>query len=147
MPPSAMSSPLRIELRPSLALRLCLLALGVLAGLALWLSAAPGYLMPVPALLLALAWPRRRRDAPVAVVLRGDGTLAWLDAGGDEHEATPRALQRRGPLTVMTLAQGTRSTAHVFTPETLAAAERRRLAQWFERHVSSSDSPSPVAHV
>jgi hypothetical protein len=147
MTSSAMSSPLRIELRPAPALKLCLVLLAVLAGASVWLSAAPAWVSALPPLLLLASWPRRPADAPVALVLRSDGTLAWIDREAREHEATAERLQTRGPLTVLSLRRGARRCTHVFTPDTLAAQTRRQLALWFERHVSSPDSPSPVAHV
>jgi hypothetical protein len=146
MPPSAMSSPLRIELQPSRLLRAALLLLASLALTALWLSAAPSWVMLAPPLLLALAWPRATSNPPRSLVLRGDGTAVEL-RGDDERDVVLLRLQRRGPLSVLTLGTGAERRTHLFTPETLPSQARRQLALWFERHVSSTASTSPVAHV
>jgi hypothetical protein len=146
MPPSVMSSPLRIELRHSLALRATLVLLAVLAAVALSISASPPWLLAVPPLLLALAWPRRQAGSPELLVLRGDGTAVEL-VGDEERIVVPLRLQRRGVLTVLTLAHDDEERSIVFLPDTLAAESRRQLALWFGRHVSSGDPTSPVAHV
>ena len=146
MPPSVMSSPLRIELQPSRLLRAALLLLASLAMIALWLSAAPPSAMLAPPLLLAFAWPRVESNAARSLVLRGDGTAVEL-TGDEERDVVPLRLQRRGLLTVLILGTGAERRTHLFTPETLPSQARRQLALWFERHVSCADPTSPVAHV
>ena len=146
MPPFVMSSPLRIELRPSRLLRAALLLLAGFAIIALVISAAPLWLLAAVPLLLALSWPRVPASAPESLVLRGDGTAVEL-VDDRERAVVPLRLQRRGVLTVLSLAHGERTHHWILLPDTLSPQARRQLALWFERHVSCADPTSPVAHV
>jgi hypothetical protein len=143
-----MCSPLRIELRVSRALRASLLALAVLAGVALWLTALPRWSLLALPLLLAGAWPRVRGGGWRALVLRSDGSAAALDADGAETDVVPCRLQRRGVLTVLTLEAQGRMQTHLFTPETLDAEASRRLGLWYARHAARrGDAAGAVPHV
>jgi hypothetical protein len=142
-----MSSPLRIELRESRAIRAILLGLAVLAAWALQLSALPAWsLLTVPA-LLALAWPRKSSLHGDELVLRDDGSALLLAPQGGETEIDSTRLQRRGWLTVLTLESRGRMRVHLFTPATLDAAAARGLHLWFERHVQHPPKPTVVPGV
>lgn len=142
-----MSSPLRIELRPSRVIHAVLLGLAVLAACALKLSAlSPWSLLAVPA-LLALAWPRESPLPGDELVLRDDGSAVLLAEQGGETEIDATRLQRRGWLTVLTLASRGRMRVHLFTPATLDAAAARGLHLWYERHVKHPPKPTGVPGV
>ena len=138
------SPPLRIELKPSYAIRGAVGVLAVLAVLALWLSNAPVWLLGIVPALLAISWPRSTHGWH-ELVLRGDGTAVALSQGGDETDVVPSRLQRRGVLTVLSLHEQHRLHTQLFTPTTLDTDARRRLTLWFERHASKHDEAP--AHV
>lgn len=140
------SPPLRIELRPSRVLRIALTLLAALACLALWRSAAPRVLLPVPLAMLVLAWPREALVGST-LVLRGDGTAGLLAPDASESEVDPRILQRRGALTVLSLQQDGLRRSLLFTPETLHRAKARELGLWFDRHRALEPAYGGDSHV
>jgi hypothetical protein len=139
------SPPLRIELRTSGLLRAALVVLAALAMAALWRSAAPSWTAVLPCVFLLLAWPRRLRWR--ALALRGDGSVALLDDATGETPVEPRALQRRGPLTVLTVQLDARRLSFVFLPDTLERNLRRELVLWFARHLPVEGQARAGAHV
>jgi len=148
MPLSDMSStPLRIELRPSRAVRVALVLLALLAAIALLLSAAPASILVMVPLLLAFAWPRAAKNGWRELVFRADGSAAALTAAGEEEAVEPCRLQHRGLLTVLTVKVQDRMQSYLFTPGTLGAGDRRRLVLWFDRHVSGINETEASAHV
>jgi hypothetical protein len=141
------SPPLRIELRTSGLLRAALVALAALASIALWRSAAPPWMPALPWMMLPFAWPRVRGERWSALALRGDGTASLLDDASGETPVEPRVLQRRGPLTALTVQLGQRRLAFVFLPDTLDRRLRRELVLWFARNLPVDGRVRAGAHV
>jgi hypothetical protein len=141
------SPPLRIEPRPSMLLRVVLLILAALATVSLLLSAVPAIgVLLVPVLLFA-AWPRKDAAMDRTLVFRSDGTVTAVDGDGNEHDLEPKLLQRRGPLTLLTMLDGEKLHRWLWLPDTLDAQASRRLGLWFAQHLPANRPAGDAAHV
>lgn len=141
------SPPLRLELNASRWLDAALVALALLAGAAIALSALPNL-----ALLLAppLWWQARRglhRSMPMSLVFRADGSAARLHGDAGEIPIELRAFVERGPLAVIVFASADGVFRIACAPDTLDAATRRRLRLWAARHANRMPSQHEPAHV
>lgn len=132
MASSNASSPCRIEWRPSRWLLTALALLGLLAVLALHLSALPAGLR-WPAMLLCPAWAgilmarEWRRPRRVLCLPGGDGE-ALLEVAGQSLPLVSIQLQRRGPLLRLACRDaGGGLHRLLWWPDTLNAAQRREL--------------------
>lgn len=131
----------RIEWRASRLHALALATLGALAGLSLALSALP-WLLAVPGMLalsggsvLAARRELRRPDAILAIRTEGRAIGLWLD----EVPVRLLALNLRGPLVVLVLADASGRRRLSFWPDTLTSETRRtfRLLKQAGRDFSS----------
>ena len=144
MPPSVMSSPLPvIEPGSPVALRAAVIVLGLLAGVSVAMSALPLMTLALIPVLAWACWPA----APAwrSMVFLAGRNVA-LDASGEQAEAL--LLQRRGPLTVITLRVHDKLRRVVLTtPGTLRADQRRLLSLWFARDDGAPSPDAGAAHV
>ena len=132
MPLSSESSNCRIDWRPSRLLCAGLVSMGVLAAIALWMSAFP---LParIPLALLALAygpWLARReaRRANFCMHLNGAAKLLVLRQGDRSETLSKVRVLVRGPLARVTgLTEDGRSRDLLWWPDTLCASSRRSL--------------------
>ena len=120
----------RIDWRPSRQLCLALLALGVLAALAAWLSGLP----PVARSLLGVAapayggWLARREWRRRPCVLEFDREALLMHVGLQRIELSAPRLRLRGPLASVE-ARGADGRRHVllWSADTLPVHSRRQL--------------------
>ncbi|GAB1596234.1 hypothetical protein PAGU2638_19130 [Lysobacter sp. PAGU 2638] len=120
---------MHLELRPSRALSIALMALGVVGAAGMFLTDLPTWtaLIASPVCFawgLALARKERRRVSQ-RLVLRADGT-AWLD------DVAIEALQVdwQGPIAALAWTRDGRRERAVAWPDVLGAASRRELRLW-----------------
>ncbi len=128
-------------------LRAALLMLAALAMVSLLFSAVPAIVALLVPVLLLVAWPRNDGAMDRTLVFRSDGTVTAVGGDGNEHELEPKLLQRRGPLTLLTMADGGQLYRWLWLPDTLDAQASRRLGLWFAQHLPANRPAGDAAHV
>ena len=137
----------RIDWRPSRALAFAIGLLGLLAALSVFMSALPG---PVAALsaMLALAHAsmqarRELRREPFCLIWAGGGAQATLNFAGRAQSLSGPKLSLRGPLASLhgRDEQG-RNQRFLWWPDTLPSAARRQLRLAMQIH---DDSQPPAS--
>ena len=123
------SPPLRLDLTGSRSLSACLVLVGVLGGVGLFLTELP-WLLALPAALLAAVWgvalARQEWRRPLeTLVLYANGSVS---VDGEAVEAFRLAPQ--GPLTRLEWTSGGRRHRRVAWPDVFDAAARRELRLW-----------------
>ncbi len=133
MDSSSTFSPCRIDWRPSRWLSLALVALGLLAALAVCLSALPVWLkLPGALAVLAFgAWLARRearRPGIEFVWPGGDAPATLLRSNGTEETVAVHGIACRGGIVAVILRDADRRRRRlVWWPDTLDAKGRRTL--------------------
>lgn len=134
--------PIRFLLPPSSVLTVALLLLVLAAGVALWLSALPRWVLMLLPLFAVLGWRGLRRGLPLELVLRGDGTAVQQDVNGNSRPVELLALHERGPLGVLVLESDGRRIHLPWAGDSLPRALRRDIRLWLRRHAATLRDPA-----
>jgi len=140
------AAPLSLSLRPSRRLALALSVAHVVAAAAVLASALPAWLAALLVVLIGASLAYQRRPLPVAsLVLRGEGRIETVDAGGATAEAAihPHTLVLAW-IVVLLYRQRGRLSALTLLSDSLDPEDFRQLRVWL-RWRAAAGAAGPAA--
>lgn len=129
----------RLPLPHSRCLRLAVLVLAGAAMVAIHLSRLPEACLLLVPPLAGFALFQLARQTGASLLLRGDGSVAWITADEIEHAVTAIELHERGLFGVLACRVAGRMRYWAFAGDSLPWATRRELRLWMRDHAPIRD--------